>query len=643
MDSGSDQIVCRAQQKNGYFMAEYRKEGLFHRAGGAMRLKDLRALWWSIMVSAMVTPVFSAWNTPEVMNPVVPGYLADPFMVYDSATATFYLYATTDGVWISHSDQPHVVYTKDFVHWKYKALSLPSFWPDTSIWAPSMVRNPKNGKYYLMYTILNGAYIAYSSSPLGPWTNAVSGNTPLYAKGQLSGTSDYIDPQFFTDTNTIYFTFGQSGQMGVARLAFDSTTFLASIDNTDARMTNGTTYKYKLLSGLTNALEGSCMFRKDSLYYITYSNSACENYNVQYAVAHSPVGPFTYINERIVTKDSANGILGPGGNSIVHYGNNWYICYHRQHFQYVDVKRQTCLDQITFKGDTISANSETTAGISAKTGAIESLYVQARAVAETNLAYGKPTLASSQSGYKGGTSGNQKILYPAIANFYKSSYAVDENNGTCWAPDTTPGWLIVDLGGDMEIGRCETTFEYMFQTYKYQIQYLRASEAADTGAARISTAWHMYADRSANADSVSPEIDSNAVTARYMRITLLSANLPTVAGQISTIIQTDYANRLGIWEFRVFAPTATQVLPQNRSSDGTARSGGGLSYLVKTPGLVSIRLVNAAGRTAYRCSVDAAAGTYVLNPGKYPLARGMYLLMVTVPGATEQCIGRFVK
>lgn len=602
-----------------------------------------------LIVLMVGTPGFSAWNSPGVMNPIVPGYFADPFMAFDSATNTFYLYSTTDGVYITYSTQPHVVYTKDFVHWTYQALSLPSFWPTTELWAPSMARNPKNGKYYLTYCIANAAYIAYSSSPLGPWTNAVAGNNPLYKSGQLLGSTDWVDPQFFIDTNTVYFTFGQQSNCGIAKLAFDSTTFLASIDGTDPRMTNGVTYKCKQLAEqgasapLTNMLESSCMFKYNGRSYITYSNSACENYNVQYSVASSPVGPFTYINERIVTRDNTNMILGPGGNSIVHYGNNWYICYHRQHYQYVDVKRQTCLDQITFRGDTISTNSQTTAGIAAKAGAIESLYVQARAAAEVNLAYGKPALASSESNYKGGIATNQKETFAAISNFYKASYAVDENNGTYWAPDTTPGWLIVDLGANYTIGRCETTFEYVFRNYKYQIQYLAATEAADTTAARNSTAWHMYADRSANADSVSPEIDSNTVTARYMKITVLSANLPTVTAQITTILQTDYSNRVGIWEFKVFAPKTTSILEHEIPANRIAHPLGALSYEVKTPGQVTIRMINAAGRTVLRSAGYVAAGSYAVNPGRFLLARGVYLCTVTVPGAPEQYAGRFVK
>ena len=200
---------------------------------------------------------FAAWNSPGVMNPVIPGYFADPSMIYNSATQTFYIYATTDGVWISCSAQPHVAYTKDFVHWSLKPLVFPSFWPATPYWAPSVMRHPKSGKYYLIYSLGTGAFIGYSSSPLGLWTNAVAGNNPLYGRGAFNGSSDYIDPQFFVDTDAVYFTFGQSGGIGIARLAFDSAKFLAFIDDTDPRMTNGTTYKHKALTGLTNALEGT--------------------------------------------------------------------------------------------------------------------------------------------------------------------------------------------------------------------------------------------------------------------------------------------------------------------------------------------------------------------------------------------------
>ena len=210
------------------------------------------------------------------------------------------------------------------------------------------MRHPTNGQYYLLYAIGNnssawGTYIAYSSSPLGPWTNATAGITaatmPLFKQGEMWSGGDWFDAQFFVDTNTVYMTFGGGFSCGIAKLAF-AANYLVSIDNADPRMTDGAPHKYKRLTGLTDYNEGSCMFKKDGRYFLAYSNDGCQNYNVRYAVASSPVGPFTYVNSTILQRDNGNAILGPGHNSIMHYGNNWYIAYHRQHYQYVDVKRR---------------------------------------------------------------------------------------------------------------------------------------------------------------------------------------------------------------------------------------------------------------------------------------------------------------
>ncbi|MBN2188536.1 MAG: family 43 glycosylhydrolase, partial [Chitinispirillaceae bacterium] len=624
------------------------------------------------VVAGAVASADAAWNTSNTNgNPVVPGYFADPSIIYDSTTQTFYIYSTTDGVWISYSGEPQVWSSKDFVNWKCQPMTLPSGWPTTQLWAPSAMRHPTNGRYYLMYCSNSGVYIAQATSPLGPWSNAadgssvdsitgriglgtwntqvqfdsvrvtsgastlfsddfgsasgswttyygtwaVSGGTynqsgtntpamtaaptishhsytysvrarktggnegflvifgmkdtsnyywwniggwtntahrlqkcvagtrtsigtsvsgsittnqwytititvtgnnikcylngalihdysegdgPLYTSGQLTGGSDWIDPQFFIDTNTVYFTFGQSSVMGIAKLAFNPSTHLVHIDSTDSRMTNGATYKCKLLSGLTNALEGSCMFRNGSTYFMTYSSSACQNYNVQYAYATSPVGPFTHPTGQILVRNNTTHVLGPGHNSILRYGSTWYICYHRQHYQYVDVKRQTCMDQITVSGTTISTGEQSQEGVWSGSGSLETLVANARVSLENDLAFGKTVLASSESAYKGGTSGNISETFAAITGFYADSYAVDRNNGTRWAPASLPGNLIVDLGADYSVGRCETTFEYVMRWYRYRIEYLAASEAANITAAQGSSAWHLFADRSSN-------------------------------------------------------------------------------------------------------------------------------------------------
>jgi hypothetical protein len=573
--------------------------------------------------------IFPSWDTPENGNPLLPGYTADPSILYDSASSTFYIYSTTDGVWISYSSDPQVASSKDFITWKFNPLQLPSFWPKTQLWAPSAMRHPKNGKFYLMYCIGNAVYIAFSDSPAGPWKNAVTTSTPLYRTGDLTGGSDWIDPQFFIDTNTVYFTFGQSSNMGIAKLSFNSSNFLVNIDNNDPRMTDGINFKCKRFAGLSGNLEGSCMFKKGGHYFLTYSNSACQNYNVRYAVASSPVGPFTYINRIIIQRDKTDNILGPGHNSILHYGDNWYICYHRQHYQYVDVKRQTSIDQLTFHGDSIGAAAQTHAGVWAGDGALESLVAQSRIRREPDLAFGKTVLASSESVYKGGTSQNQKETFAAVNGFYKAQYAVDRNNGTRWAPSSLPGFCIIDIGNDYRIGRCETIFEFTMRTYRYRIEYLQQSDAANINAAKTTTTWNMYADRSTNTDNISPVIDSNTVTARYLKLTLLSGDIPNENGQINTILQTDYADRLSVVEFKVFEDSRTGI--KNCFPDRSLQLkhlNGILSYTLNKEDRIEIILLKLCGRVMYHRKKWQSSGTHVLNNKEFIISPGVYILLI---------------
>ncbi|MES1179002.1 MAG: family 43 glycosylhydrolase [Myxococcales bacterium] len=498
-----------------------------------------------------VVPAGTAWDSPSTGNPFLPGYFADPSIFYDSTSSTFYVFSTTDGVWIDYSADPAVWSSKDFVNWHAQRLSLPSAWPKQPLWAPSVMRHPTNGNYYLLYAISNATYVARATTPLGPWTNASSNGAPLYQKGEMFGNSDWFDAQFFVDTDATYMTFGGGGQVGIAKLAFAADGSV-SIDNSDARMTNGSTHKFKQLTGLSNYLEGSCLFKSGTRYFITYSNGACQNYNVQYAVASSPLGPFTHAGGNIVKRDDTKHVLGPGHNSVLQYDNDTYLVYHRQAYQYVDVKRQVSIDHITINGDTISANVQTQSGVWAGSGALESLVAKARAASELDLAYGKATAASSESDFQGGTSGNIKESFPAIKGFYAGKFAVDNNRGTRWAPTTLPGSLVVDLGRDSAIGRTETTFEYVLRAYHYRIEYLAQAEAADLAAAKASTAWHSYADRSTNTVALPPLVDVNSVTARYLRLTVLSADLPTTASEIRTIVETDFANRVSVVEFKAF-------------------------------------------------------------------------------------------
>jgi beta-xylosidase len=107
-------------------------------------------------------------------------------------------------------------------------------------------------------------------------------------------------------------------------------------------------------NGLKNYLEGPFMFKRNGVYYLTWSNDNWQTpeYNVQYATAAHPLGPYTW-KGRILEKD-ANSV-GPGHHSILRIPgrDQWYIVYHRyNHTQATaNVPRTAHIDTLRFNDD----------------------------------------------------------------------------------------------------------------------------------------------------------------------------------------------------------------------------------------------------------------------------------------------------
>lgn len=486
-------------------------------------------------------------------NPVLPGYWADPTVYYDAGSDAFYCFATVDGVDAGWQHDPHFAVSKDLVTWKIIPISLPTVWPlpvanrPAALWAPSIVRCPKNRKYYLTYFIEGGTYIASSDSPMGPWKNATTGTT--------AGTcrlNDGFDAQLFVDSDgELYLSHGASEfKLSHLKVAPDAS---VSIDHDDPQMTEGDRYKYKTIHRIHVFGEGTALLKHGGTYYLFYAEFGSQNYCVKYATATSIWGPYTEQPGFVMERDAVRDILGPGHVSLFEYGGDTYIGYHRQHFPFVDSKRQTCVNRITFAGDSVGLDVQDHAGMRSGDGALERRVAKATARRETNLALGKPALASSVSDYRGGEFAGES--FPPIPNFYKAGYAFDDNWGTRWTAGTdasTPSYLMVDLGSDQQVGRTEVTFEHVRRVYRYKIESLPQSAATDLAAAAKSTAWSLFADRSDNAERQSPLVDRRTVKARYLKITILSADLPTPRESTSPA-RTDYLNRASIVEFAVFA------------------------------------------------------------------------------------------
>ena len=504
-----------------------------------------------------------SWDSQDAMNVMVPGYFADPTMVYDDKTDSFYMYATSDGRWIAYSRDPHVAVSKDLVNWEYKPVVLPDFYPvctpespnknRAGVWAPTAFKHPKNGKFYLGYQVNLEFYVMMSESPLGPWRNATADNTtegaPILKNKQQWGHGDAFDAQFFVDNDgEVYITFGGHRGAGIMKTKFDENGIMYP-DNNDPRFTDGTAVKYKRITDLPEYLEGSVMMNVDGTYYLSYSCDASQNYKVRYATAKSPAGPFYPAAGYIISRDNENEILGPGHHEMFKFDNDWYIVYHRQHYPMVDAKRQVCIDRIYFHDGEIVNNVQSHSGISKAQGALESRYQAAKSKQRVPVSLGKPAIASSVSDYKGGTVRHER--FESVPEFYKAGFITDNNYATRWQSAKEvgePAWVIIDLEKDTRISDTEVFFEYTIYPYNYTIEYLPAKAASTVEEAAKSSAWRQYA----KGESISPARNKKNVTARYMKLNILDVkNLPR-GEEYRGCDGQDYENRPSVWEFKVY-------------------------------------------------------------------------------------------
>jgi beta-xylosidase len=252
----------------------------------------------------------------------------------------FYIYPTTDGFANWASPSFHAFSSSDLVAWQDAGVILdlgPDVsWADDRAWAPSIAL--KGDTYYFYFSANVQIGVARSSSPTGPFVDALG--HPLIATGEFGGQS--IDPYVFTDDDgRSYLYFGSSSAGGhVVELDAD----MISLKGTPAAIT---------VSGFQ---EGSVAFKRNGIYYFMWSegDTRSADYDVAYGTGSSPLGPFkkAAVNP-ILVKNTAQGILGTGHNSVLALPNgDYYIAYHRFAIPDGDgTHREVCLDRLTFNAD----------------------------------------------------------------------------------------------------------------------------------------------------------------------------------------------------------------------------------------------------------------------------------------------------
>lgn len=452
----------------------------------------------------------ASWNTPGNLNPIIPGYFADPTI--RKFGDTYYIYATTDGTGNGYGPA-QVWVSKDFCNWKNVVLN----WPTTEVvWAPDVVQQP-DGTFRYYYCEPCNINIGESESPLGPWRNILGKPDAVMVPDRYIHNVITLDPQLFRDddgSEYLYFTtwgiykgFG----CGVAKLKHKESgkdEDLAANKpgyRADARRWNENApfpiaaddfFSEKRLipnTELVDVFEAPFVFKRNGIYYFTYSSGSChdDTYRVQYAVSREgPMGPFEY--KGCILKTNADGTIhGPGHHSMLEVNGKYYIVYHRHNNPHSihGFNRQVCIDRVEFdEAGNILPVVPTHSGLDAN------LFVKQRRTLP-NLAYRCQVCASSE-----------------YSEDFKAEYAVDDNNGTLWRAakcnaETDSAYLELNLGKVQRFNQIWLQFEYA--TFFYQYKILTSADGKK---------WDVYADKTDNTQAGSPMIEEGETRAQYVRI-----------------------------------------------------------------------------------------------------------------------------
>ena len=460
----------------------------------------------------------TVWNQPGNANPFIPGYFADPTI--RKFGDNYYLYATTDGTGNGYGPA-QVWVSRDFVNWKNIVMN----WPTTEVvWAPDVVQQP-DGKYRYFYCEPCVISIGESASPIGPWTNILGREDAVMVPDRYVHNAITLDPQLFRDddgSEYLYFTtWGIYNGFGCGVAKLNPHSKASELKNfRDARRWNearpypiaaDSFFSEKRLipnTELKDIFEAPFVFKRNGIYYFTYSSGSChtDTYRVQYATSKvGPMGPFEYKGELLTTNED-HTVHGPGHHSILEQDGRYYIVYHRHNIQKSvhGFNRQVCIDELQFDaaGNILPVvpthNAENVDIFKAQTS-------NRKSQSSANLAFGAKVTASSY-----------------YDDEFKPEYAVDDNNATLWkarhgnwdgmdhhAAARHDEWLQIDLGKPQKFNEVWTQFEYATFFYQYKIETSLDGKS-----------WTLYADRTANTMQGSPMIDRGKAKARFLRITI---------------------------------------------------------------------------------------------------------------------------
>ena len=249
------------------------------------------------------------------INPIINGDAADPDVLYYDGM--YYLYHTyhRSGVYRS----------PDLINWEHMGACVTELtWnvKDENWWAPDV--EYYNGKFYMLVSPEHCLGLAVSDSPTGPF---VTVGEPFFREFSIDGHL------FIDDDGSAYVYFdGEFDEAefpaGIFGMKVDLETYTA--DYSSLVMIMHPEGWEKRTDDNPGTTEGPYILKNKGLYYLIYSGNdyATDKYALGYAVAESPLGPYTKYEGNPVFRSSSD-MHGPGHNSFIKTENgDIYNVYH---------------------------------------------------------------------------------------------------------------------------------------------------------------------------------------------------------------------------------------------------------------------------------------------------------------------------
>lgn len=233
-------------------------------------------------------------------------------------------------------DRYHVFSSDDMVHWTDEGEILGSddvTWgrPEGGfMWAPDCAF--RNGTYYFYYphpseTRWNDTWkigVATSTHPHKDFTD----------KGYIDGLGGFalIDPcVIIDDDGQAYIYIGGGARCMGAKLKEDMMTLETAPED---------------MTGLYDFHEATWVFKRNGVYYLTYSDNHQPCNHMRYATSDHPLGPWTHRGIYLEPTDCETS-----HGSVMAFKGQWYQFYHNSRISGQGNLRSICVDPLYFNED----------------------------------------------------------------------------------------------------------------------------------------------------------------------------------------------------------------------------------------------------------------------------------------------------